>query len=114
MSHVLDRGRWTAPLVLLTLLAAGTARPAAATPAPASLAVTAAVPAAPTAEACYKEMIAYVTAAGEFFAAVGAYNEAVDNGTGSDVEQAAKDMDDAADHLVWMGILLVVCLIQLM
>jgi len=114
MSRTLDRGRWAAPLVLLFLLAAGTARPAAATPTPASLAVTAAVPAAPTEEACYKEMIGYVTAAGEFFAAVDAFNQAVDNGTGSDVEQAAEDMDAASDHLVWMGVLLVVCLIQLM
>lgn len=113
MSRVLDRGRWTAPLALLLLLGAA-ARPAAAAPAPACLAITAAVPAASTGQACYKEMITYVTAAGEFFAAVDAFNRAVDYGTAADVQAAGDRMDAASDAMVWAGVLLVVCLIQLM
>lgn len=112
MSPMLDRGRGTAPLALLLLLAAA-APPAAAAPVPVGLAVTAAVPTAPTEGACYKEMITYVTAAGEFFAAVDAFNYAVDNGTASDVQTAGDTMDAASDAVVWAGILLVVCLIQL-
>ena len=113
MSRVLDRGRWTAPLALLLLLVAA-ARPAAAAPAPACLAITAAVPAASTGQACYKEMITYVTSAGEFFAAVDAFNRAVDYGTAADVQAAGDRMDAASDAMVWAGVLLVVCLIQLM
>ena len=111
MSAVFDRSRWAAPLALLLLAAA--ARPAAAAPAPACLAV-AAVPTALTDTGCYKEMFTYVTAAGEFFASVDAFNDAVDNGTGADVQAAGDRMDAASDAMVWAGILLVVCLIQLM
>ena len=111
MSPVFDRGRWTAPLALVLLLVA--ARPAAAAPAPPCLAVTAAVPAATT-QACYKEMITYVTAAGQFFAAVDAYNYAVDHGTAKDVQTAGDQMNAASETMVWAGILLVVCLVTLM
>jgi hypothetical protein len=113
MSQVLDRGRWTAPLALLLLLGAAV-RPAAAAPAPACLAVTAAVPAASTGQACYKEMINYVTSAGEFFAAVDAFNDAVDNGTAAEVQAAGDKMTTASNAMVKAGVLLVVCLIQLM
>jgi len=112
MSPVFDRGRWTAPLALVLLLVAA-ARPAAAAPAPACLAITAAVPTAPT-QGCYKEMITYVTAAGQFFAAVDAYNTAVDYGTAKDVQTAGAKMTAASDAMVWAGVLLVVCLVQLM
>ena len=113
MSPVFDRGRWAAPLALLVLLFAA-ARPAAATPAPACLAVAAAVPTTSTASGCYKEMITYVTSAGEFFASVDAFNDAVDNGTAADVTAAGDRMDAASDAMVWAGVLLVVCLLQLM
>lgn len=113
MSRVLDRGRWTAPLVLLLLLGAA-ARPAAAAPAPACLAITAAIPTASTGQACYKEMITYVTSAGQFFAAVDAYNDAVENGSAAEVQAAGDAMDDASSAMVWAGVLLVVCLLQLM
>ncbi|HXV90868.1 MAG TPA: hypothetical protein VD707_05820 [Gemmatimonadales bacterium] len=111
MSPVSDRGRWMAPLALLLMLAA--ARPAAAAPVPACLAVVPAAATTSTAQTCYKEMITYVTAAGEFFAAVDAFNDAVENGTASDVQTAGDAMDDASSAMVWAGVLLVVCLIQL-
>lgn len=113
MSSVFDRGRWAAPLALLLLLAAA-ARPAAAAPTPACLAMTAVVPTASTTQACYKEMISYVTSAGEFFAAVDAFNDAVDNGTAADVQAAGDKMNTASNAMVKAGVLLVVCLIQLM
>jgi len=111
VSRMLDRGRRAAPPALLLLLVAG-ATPAVAAPGPAYLALTVAAPV--TSAGCYKEVIAYTTAAGKFYASVDAFNWAVDHGTAKDVQAAGATMDSASETMVWAGILLVVCLITLM
>jgi len=105
------RTPWVGPFVLLLALAAVTPRPAAAATPAAGPALTAHTS---SGGACIEEGIGYALAVGEYIDAWAEYTVAVEQGNSQTILAAATAVDRAAAAVASTGLLLVVCLIQLL
>jgi len=110
MTRESARSRWIGPLALLLALAAVTPRAALAHPADAPALTTVTT----SGGGCVKEGTAYAVAVGEYVEAWGDYTAAVEQEDSQAILDAANEIDRTAAVVASTGLLLIVCLVQLM